>query len=151
MTKQKEVSANEEMIGKTIDSIDQTCQNALTIHFIDGTQISIMSECGSGPTSIPFFQFFNHLGDDETDPPFKYTIYQDTNSLNIPSIKTQTVEILSIPRATLAEWKKQNDPTNVMNEEGSLYRFLEKEYSWRRVSYEVTKSGHDNFIVTRKT
>lgn len=45
----------DKMVGKTIDRIDDSCVNVLRFYFTDGTDIEIYAECGSGPSSIPFF------------------------------------------------------------------------------------------------
>jgi hypothetical protein len=45
----------QEMIGKTIKSIDESCLNCVKIEFEDGEKVTVWAECGSGDFSIPFF------------------------------------------------------------------------------------------------
>lgn len=46
-------------IGKTVEKIDDSCQDYVVFHFTDGTKIGVYADCGSMPSSIPFFDFDN--------------------------------------------------------------------------------------------
>ena len=45
----------EAFIGRTVESIDDSCVNAIIFYFTDGTYIQVAAECGTGPTAIPYF------------------------------------------------------------------------------------------------
>lgn len=42
-------------LGKTIQSVDDSCQNAATFYFTDGTSTVVFAECSSGNYALPFF------------------------------------------------------------------------------------------------
>lgn len=48
----------QDMVGKTIKSIDSGAINCVIITFSDDTTVRIFAECGSGPFAIPFFEIF---------------------------------------------------------------------------------------------
>lgn len=47
----------QDMVGKTIEKIDDSAINCVKITFTDGETVKVFAECSSGPFSIPFFVF----------------------------------------------------------------------------------------------
>lgn len=48
----------QDMVGKTIKSIDTSISNCVIITFSDDTTVQIYAECGAAPFAIPFFEIF---------------------------------------------------------------------------------------------
>lgn len=48
----------QDMVGKTIKSIDDSAENCVKIKFTDGAEVEVFAECGSGSFAIPFFEIY---------------------------------------------------------------------------------------------